>query len=405
MFGRLGTGEIKACWIICTNPVATVANRSTVIAGLERAELVITQDAYRDTATNRYADIVLPAALWAESDAVMVNSERNLTLLAQSIPPAGQARPDWELDLRGRRTHGLRRRLRLQVQRADLRGDPLDSRTCATGYDLRGASYDRLRETPLQWPRGTGRRRTRPQPDPLSQRRREPGPSTSTRTGHTPRLAFPTPSRRAVFHPRPHMDARELPDDDFPVVLNTGRVQHQWHTMTKTGRVATLNKLNSGPFVEIHPDDATAFGITDGSQVELTSRRGVALMPAVVTDRVRPGNCFVPVSLERRARGRPDHQRADQRCRRPGFTAARVQGVCGAIACPSHLPRPIASPARTCGIRAPTAAADGPLVLWASQTGNAEDFAARVARPSRRCPAARDGRRDARRRHRLGATS
>ena len=97
MFGRLGTGEIKACWIICTNPVATVANRSTVIAGLERAELVITQDAYRDTATNRYADIVLPAALWAESDAVMVNSERNLTLLAQSIPPAGQARPDWEL--------------------------------------------------------------------------------------------------------------------------------------------------------------------------------------------------------------------------------------------------------------------------------------------------------------------
>ena len=94
---RWRDGRIKACWIICTNPVATVANRKTVITGLETAELVITQDAYRTTATNRYADIVLPATLWAESDAVMVNSERNLTLLQQSIPAAGQARPDWQL--------------------------------------------------------------------------------------------------------------------------------------------------------------------------------------------------------------------------------------------------------------------------------------------------------------------
>src|SRR6476469_4114223 len=97
MFEQLADGTIKACWIICTNPVATVANRKTVITGLENAHLVITQDAYRTTATNRYADIVLPATLWAESDAVMVNSERNLTLLAQAVPPLGDARPDWEL--------------------------------------------------------------------------------------------------------------------------------------------------------------------------------------------------------------------------------------------------------------------------------------------------------------------
>ena len=90
------------------------------------------------------------------------------------------------------------------------------------------------------------------------------------------------------------MDAGELPDDDYPLVLNTGRLQHQWHTMTKTGKVAKLNKLNRGPFVEIHPVDATALGIADGQQVELTSRRGRAVLPAVVTDRVRPGNCFVP---------------------------------------------------------------------------------------------------------------
>ena len=75
MFEQTDRRRIKACWIICTNPVATVANRKTVITGLETRELVITQDAYRDTATNRYADVVLPAALWAESDAVMVNSD------------------------------------------------------------------------------------------------------------------------------------------------------------------------------------------------------------------------------------------------------------------------------------------------------------------------------------------
>ena len=90
------------------------------------------------------------------------------------------------------------------------------------------------------------------------------------------------------------MDARELPDDDYPFVLNTGRLQHQWHTMTKTGKVAKLNKLNPGPFVEIHPDERGALGIAEGQPVEIASRRGRAVLPAVVTDRVRPGNCFAP---------------------------------------------------------------------------------------------------------------
>ena len=77
-------------------------------------------------------------------------------------------------------------------------------------------------------------------------------------------------------------------------MLNTGRLQHQWHTLTKTGKVATLNKLNPGPFVEIHPEDAASLGIKDKDQVEVRSLRGRAVLPAVVTDRVRPGNCFAP---------------------------------------------------------------------------------------------------------------
>ncbi|CAM5735348.1 bifunctional nitrate reductase/sulfite reductase flavoprotein subunit alpha [Mycolicibacterium aubagnense] len=264
MFRRLGTGDIKAVWIICTNPVATVANRQTVIDGLQAAELVITQDAYQDTATNAYADIVLPATLWAEADGVMVNSERNLTLLQQSIPVAGDARPDWELICNVARHMGF--------------GDQFDYKSSEhvfaeirqfanrrTGYDLGGVTYERLRETPLQWPcppEGGDRNPTRYLNDGVSQ------DLFVDAEGHQPRLAFPTPSRRAVFHARPHLDAAELPDDEFPLVLNTGRLQHQWHTMTKTGKVAKLNKLNGAPFVEIHPADAAHLGIADAASVE-----------------------------------------------------------------------------------------------------------------------------------------
>src|SRR5258705_2389901 len=291
MFEQLADGDIKACWIICTNPVATVANRKTVITGLEAAELVVTQDAYRTTATTHYADIVLPATLWAESDAVMVNSERNLTLLQQSVPPAGQARPDWQLICQVAAHMGFGEHFNYESSE-QVFDEIRRFANPKTGYDLRGAGYGRLRQTPVQWPcppdDDNDRHPIRYLNDGVSQ------VLYIDEDGHRPRLAFPTPSRRAAFFARPHMDARELPDDDFPLVLNTGRLQHQWHTMTKTGKVDKLNKLDSGPFVEIHPDDATAFGITDGGRVELTSRRGRAVLPAVVTDRVRPGNCFVP---------------------------------------------------------------------------------------------------------------
>ncbi|WP_177313953.1 molybdopterin-dependent oxidoreductase, partial [Burkholderia ubonensis] len=97
LFERMAAGDVKACWIICTNPVATVPNRRNAIAGLQAAELVIAQDAFLDTETNRYADILLPGALWAEGEGVMVNSERNLTLMRQAIEPPGDALPDWQI--------------------------------------------------------------------------------------------------------------------------------------------------------------------------------------------------------------------------------------------------------------------------------------------------------------------
>src|SRR5690606_33753853 len=102
-------------------------------------------------------------------------------------------------------------------------------------------------------------------------------------------------SGKAIFWARPYLPPTEIPDDEFPLVLNTGRLQHQWHTLTKTGKISTLNKLNPSPFVELHPNDAERLGIRAKDCVEIRSRRGSAILPALVTDRVLPGNCFAPI--------------------------------------------------------------------------------------------------------------
>ncbi len=291
MFERMAAGEIKACWVICTNPVASVANRRTVIEALEAAELVITQDVFADTETNAYADIALPATLWAEADGVMVNSERNLTLVQGVLDPPGQALPDWQLIARVACAMGFAEAFDYGsaeevFEELKLAWNP------KTGWDLRGVDYRRLRANPVQWPAadrdGPDRNPIRYLNDGVSQTLLE------RPDGSRPRLAFPTATGRASFFARPHLPPAELPDDDYPFVLNTGRLQHQWHTLTKTGKVAKLNRLNPGPFVEIHPQDAAALGIAAGDPVELASRRGRAVLPAVLTDRVRPGNCFAP---------------------------------------------------------------------------------------------------------------
>lgn len=291
MFEQMMAGNIKACWVICTNPVASMANRKNVIAALEKAELVIAQDAFLDTETNRYADILLPGALWAEAEGVMINSERNMTLMQQAVNPAGEIMADWQIIAKVACEMGFAEGFSY-TSAAEVFEEITRTSNLKTGYDIRGTSHARLRETSLQWPCS-----------PDSQDDRHPirylndGINQTLKVredGSQPRIAFATASGKAVFFARPHMDPAELPDTDFPFVLNTGRLQHQWHTMTKTGKIPTLNKLNPGPFIELHPEDAATFGIQDKDSVEIRSRRGRAVLPAIVTDRVRPGNCFAP---------------------------------------------------------------------------------------------------------------
>jgi len=291
MFARMAAGDIKACWVICTNPVASVPNRKIVIEGLQRAELVIAQDAFLDTETNRYADILLPGALWAEAEGVMINSERNLTLMQEAVSPPGEAMADWEIIARVAREMGFNEGFNFQTA-AEVFDEITRSYNPKTGYDLRGVNYTRLRESPLQWPcadEQSTRNPIRYLNTGVNQ------PLKVDEVGSTPALQFATESGKGIFYARPHVNPEEMPNEEFPIILNTGRVQHQWHTLTKTGKIPTLNKLNPGTFVEINPQDAVELGIKTKDKVEIRSRRGYAILPAVVTDRVQPGCCFAPI--------------------------------------------------------------------------------------------------------------
>jgi NADPH-dependent sulfite reductase flavoprotein alpha-component len=278
MFRKMAAGDIRACWIICTNPVASVANRKTVIEGLETAEFVVAQDVFAETETNAYADVVLPGAMWTETEGVLVNSERTLTLAQPAADPPGEATADWRIIADVARAMGYEKGFAYDSAE-EVFEEIKRAWNPATGWDLRGVSYERLRTTPVQWPSATA---DGPDRNPIRY------------VGEAGSPVFPTASGRAVFYARPHIPAAEMPDDDYPYVLNTGRLQHQWHTLTKTGKVAKLNKLNPGPFVEVHPQDAAKLGLADADLVEVASRRGRAVLPAVVTDRVRPGCCFAP---------------------------------------------------------------------------------------------------------------
>jgi sulfite reductase (NADPH) flavoprotein alpha-component len=277
LFKKLEAGEVKAVWIMGTNPVASMPNRQRVINGLQRAELVIVQDAYHPTETSHYADILLPGAVWAEAEGTMVNSERMVTLMQPAVPPPGEARPDWWIITQTARKLGFEKAFPYESA-GEVFDEIRETWNPRTGYDLRGISYGGLRQKSRQWPCAPGA---------------DDGKSIRYLTdGYS--IHFPTASGKGHFLARPHLPPAEVPDADFPFTLNTGRLAHQWHTLTKTGKVPVLNKLNPGPFVELHPEDAAALGVFAGALVKVASRRGFAIYPAQVSTRVQPGTCFAP---------------------------------------------------------------------------------------------------------------
>lgn len=272
LFEALESGQVKIVWIAATNPLASFPDLTKARQALAKAELVIVQDAYFPTETGQMAHLLLPAAQWAERQGVMTNSERRVSLLEQAADPPGEARPDWQIFAAFAGTMGFGAAFDWPDSQAVF--EEFKGLTRGRDLDMTGMTYSRLRQASLQWPC--------PSED-------HPG----TARLYTDRQ-FATPDGRANFAVVRQAALAEPVDPEFPFVLTTGRVRDQWHTMSRTGHIPTLLKVEAKPFLEIHPADALKLDLKEGQLVRIRSRRGSMEVPAVLTEKIRPGIVFVP---------------------------------------------------------------------------------------------------------------
>jgi len=301
LFEALEAGEVKAVWIVATNPVVSMPDAARARAALERAELVVVQDAYHPTETSALAHAVLPAAAWLEKDGTMTNSERRTGLMRKALDPPGAALPDWRIFQRLASELGFGEHF--GWTRTSEVYDELAALTSGRVCDQSGLSHDLLaRHGGIQWPFPAAGRPAKDDVETVRQRERgaRGGPKLRELHDDEPRRLyeggrFPTPDGRARFAPTPHADPAEVPGGDFPLTLTTGRVANHWHTLTRTGKSDALRSESPDPFLELHPDDAEQAGVEDGEPVRLVSRRGEASLRAVVDPSLPRGTCFAPM--------------------------------------------------------------------------------------------------------------
>jgi ferredoxin-nitrate reductase len=274
MIEALERGDLKAIWIICTNPLVSLPDSRRVEAALKKARFVVVQDISRKSDTVEFADLILPAAGHFEKEGTMTNSERRVSHLSKVMDAPGEALPDVDILCRFANEMGFSGFNYTSV------GDIYEEHarlTKGTNLDVSGLTYQYLKEEgTVQWP--------------------------VPEKGHkgTPRLfadhQFFTPSRKAKFHALDDpQNLSEPVTKDLPLILTTGRIRDQWHTMTKTGKVNKLRQHIDKPFVEIHPHDAMLRNISDGDIVEVDNFRGSVRVSARVTEDVKKGVIFIPM--------------------------------------------------------------------------------------------------------------
>lgn len=284
MFAALTDERLKAIWIINTNPMVSMPDVNAVEKALRNARFVVVQDVSNRADTVPFADVVLPAAAWLEKDGTMTNAERRIAYLPKVLDAPGEALPDAEIIWRFAQKMGFGNAF--NYSSASEVYDEYARTTAGTNVDVTGVSHELLKQKQtVQWPFATNREQSALSSD---------GSATGTKRLFTDHR-FYTPNGRAQIHALPDENTSEPTDDDFPLVLTTGRIRDQWHTMTKTGRVAKLNRHSPQPFLQIHPHDADARGIRDGQLVNVRGRRGEVRVKAQLTEDVRPGLCFLPM--------------------------------------------------------------------------------------------------------------
>lgn len=274
MFDALESGKMKAIWIACTNPLVSMPNLNRIEKALENAKFVVVQEISHKSDTVAFADLVLPAAGWLEKEGTMTNSERRISYLPKEIDAPGEARPDVEIFCDFAKRMGFRG---FNFNSTSEIYDEYAAMTKGTNIDVSYLNYDRLKnEGTFQWP------------------------VPSYRHAGTPRLfedkKFYTPTQKAQFNiPSTIVNTSVLPNEAYPLILTTGRVRDQWHTMTKTGKVSRLKTHYPTPVLEINPVDAFLCKIKNGDISEIKSENGVVRVRAKVTDTIKKGVVFLPM--------------------------------------------------------------------------------------------------------------
>ncbi|MBE9072210.1 molybdopterin oxidoreductase family protein [Microcystis sp. LEGE 08355] len=297
MITGLETGDVKLLWIAATNPAVSMPDLERTKAALLKSPFTVYQDAYYPTETSAYAHLLLPAAQWGEKTGTMTNSERMVTLNKAFRPPVGQARADWQIFAEVGRRLGFQAQFNFQDS-AEVYSE-FAGLTYKRPCDMTGINYDRLAETPLQWPNSIDEisaPKTANSGELLGNlvKDDDKSPKTAAKRLYTDGK-FNTADGRAVFAAYHSKGLAEPPDDDYPLVLTVGRLYGHWHTQTRTGRIEKIVKMHPAPFLEIHPQDAAKLGIEAGEWVEVRSRRGSARFPALITKAIAPNCVFVPM--------------------------------------------------------------------------------------------------------------
>ncbi|MFT3775216.1 MAG: molybdopterin-dependent oxidoreductase [Minicystis sp.] len=263
-------GRIKAMYCLGENPFLSDPNVNKVKKALAKLDFLVSQDIFL-TETAEFADVILPATSYLEKTGTYTNTDRRVQIGRPVLKPPGEARLDWQIVAEIATRMGYP----MHYESVEQIFDEFVSLT----HEYRGIDYDIIGATGRLWPA----------PD----RATEDGIQILFDDG------FPTPDKRGKLVPCEFQPAREPPDDEYPFVLNTGRVLEHWHTGTMTRRSYALDALAPAPFVEVHPEDMARLGVADGTMVAVSSRRGRIRAAGATFDQGRGGERVRPVPLPR----------------------------------------------------------------------------------------------------------
>jgi len=290
-------GTLKCMYIMGENPMLSDPDIRHVEDALRNLEFLVVQDIFL-TETGRLADVILPAACYAEKDGTQTNTERRVQRWRKAQDPPGDAKPDWQI------LCDLGKRMGYEREFAFENPEAIFAEVTAVTPSYHGMSYARLDPDGLHWPCPTAE---------------HPG------TAILHREKFATPDGLGVFSAIEWKPPAEVPDAEYPYVLTTGRVIWQWHTGTMTRRSWSLEKEAPIGWIEINPEDAKTLGIRDNEVVRASTRRGSIDIPARVTPEIIRGVMFIPFHYKEHPANMLTHNALDPIAKIPEFKACAVR--------------------------------------------------------------------------------